>query len=146
MAVTIDEVKREAKAAGIAWAQVQGAAAELLQREREARAHANEVREAAWCSYTSKGCWPFWRHGFLARLGHKVEGGDYTRIPGYDTLAASIASRYPEYAGDEGCAALWGFLLSPFERMKARSEIYAEALEWVKQEQGAPSYCGGRGW
>jgi len=144
--MTIDEVKQQAKAAGIAWRLVREAAAELVEREREARAHDNEVREVAWSFYTTPGCWPFWRHGFLARLGRKVEGGDYTRIPGYDTLAASVACQFPEYAGDDGCAALWDLLLSPFERMRPRAEFYAEALEWVNAEQGAPSYCGAAEW
>ena len=59
-------------------------AAEVARRERP-----NEVRATAWCMYTAStpGSWPFWRHGFLSRFGHRLaRGADYTIIPGYDEI------------------------------------------------------------
>jgi hypothetical protein len=131
-------LKREARELGLRWADVEAAYRQLKQEVREEREHPNTVRETAWCYFTAlrPGCWPFWRHGFLSRYGRKLSaGGDYTCVPGYDTLAQEMASLFPEFATDDGTERLWDFLFSPYERLPDRITLYRRALEWVAGER-----------
>ena len=79
---------------------------------------------------STPGCWPFWRHGFLARWGDKLaKGADYTCVPGYDDLAQEVAAVHPEYSGDDGTERLFDILFSPYNRMPSAEELYRQALE-----------------
>ena len=122
-------LKREARQRGVAWACAKECYLDLKQMEREKRQRANEVREAAWCIATSRGCWPFWRHGFLSRYGRLVaRGDDITSIPRYDTIAQEVGWYFPEYADDDGTQRLWDFLLSPYDRLPPAEELWRKAL------------------
>ena len=128
----LTEIRQEARRRGLDWAAVEAAYREVKAMEREKREHPNEIRASAWMLYTasSPGCWDFWRHGFLARFGHRLaRGADHTIIPGYDEIAQQIATMYPDFAGDDDTARLWDFLLSPYDRLPSREEMYRKALE-----------------
>jgi len=136
-ASSVSEVKRAAKQRGVPWAAVRGAYQELKASESERREHPNQVRAAAWCVATARtpGCWPFWRHGFLSRWGHKLaQGHDYTSIPGYDTISQEIGWMFPEYTGDDGTERLWDFLLSAYDRMPSSEQLYRRALDRAHRE------------
>lgn len=131
---TIIEVRREAKRRNLRWADVEAAYHEVKAAEWEKRQRPNEVRETAWvcCTAHSPGCWPFWRHGFVSKFGRiMARGADLTSIPGYDTLAQEVSSYFPEYADPE---CLWDFLLSPYDRMPSKEELYRKALDLAERE------------
>jgi len=131
--MTIAEVKNEARRLSIRWADVRDLAAQLWDDEKQKREHANAVRQSAWILATvhTPGAWAFWRHGFEKRWGRRVAEGDYTAVPKYDTITQEIACEFPEYAGDDGAARLFDFLFSPYDRLPAKGEIYAAALELI---------------
>lgn len=135
----LNQFRREAKARGLSWAAVQAAYGEVKLAEREKRERPNEVRQAAWCMATTPGCWSFWRHGFCARWGRRVERHDYTAVPGYDLIGQELASWFPEYADDDGTERLFEFLFSPYDRMPTREELYCKAIDlaeyWAGQVQ-----------
>jgi len=143
-ATILNQFRREAKARGLSWAAVEAAYWEIKQAEREKRERPNEVRQAAWSMATTPGCWSFWRHGFCARWGRKVERHDFTAVPGYDEIGQEIASWFPEYADDGGTERLFEFLFSPYDRMPTREEMYRKAIElaeyWAKQPQHESSH------
>ena len=135
---TLHRVREEAQALGIDWGDVKAAYRWVLDAEREKRAHPNQVRQAAWMMATAStpGSWPFWRHGFLSRWGQRIaRGADHTIVPGYDEISQEIASEFPEYAGDDGTERLWDFLLSPYDRLPSREDLYLAALDLVASHQ-----------
>ena len=132
-----DELKREARKAGLAWDDVQAMFAMLWEGEKLKRERANQVRAAAWFYHRAQHprCWPFWRHGFVSRYGRRVEKADYTVIPGYDTLWQEVSWSFAEYAHDGGCQELWDFLLSPYDKLPEREEVYRRAIERLVGER-----------
>ena len=121
--------RREARQRGIPFDLVEGVYEELAAAERDKREHDNAVREYAWTHAVTPGSWPFWRHGFFSRWGKLIEEGDYTYVPGFDHLATIVAGRFPEYAGRDGCARLWAFLMSPYNKLPAPIELWERALD-----------------
>lgn len=135
---SLTKIRAEAKRRRIPWAAVQAAYREVKSLEWEKRQRPNEVREAAWCFATPRGCWPFWRHGFLSRFGKRfARGGDLTHIPKYDTIAQELSWYFPEYAGPDGTERLWEFLMSPYDRMPDRERMYVRALNTVLADRRA---------
>jgi len=128
------QLRREARARGLRWGDVVDAYRELKARQWEARERPNEIRQAAWmmANGSTPGNWPFWRHGFVARWGAKVDRHDFTAIPGYDEIGQQIAGEFPEYAHDAGTEELFEFLLGPYDRMPAAERIYQEAMDFVE--------------
>ncbi len=121
--------------------QLAQAVAEVRYLEREKRAHANDVRQTAWCHYNGQrpGVWPFWRHGFAAVFGKRVERSDFTAIPGYDSLAQEMAAIFPEYSDESGCERLWDFLLSPYEKIPPRADVVHEARRLLRDRRRQPA-------
>ncbi len=129
---TIQQIRREARRPGVPWSAVRAAYREIKATEIAKREHPNEVRQTAWHMMTahSPGCWPFWRHGFDSRWGHKLgSAGDYTVVPGYDELAQEVGQIFPEYADDTGTERLFDFLFSPYDKLPSRQTMYAQAIE-----------------
>lgn len=131
---SLAELRREAKVRGLSWADVRAAYREIKAQEWEKRQRPNEIRQVAWCVATSRGCWPFWRHGFYARWGARVERSDYTAVPGYDLIGQTVATEFPEYGTDDGTERLFEFLLSPYDRMPDRETLYQWAMDRVERE------------
>lgn len=123
--------------------------AQVREEEQAKRAHANEVRETAWHLYWSNRpyTWKWWRIGFQTQFGKRAGESDYTVIPRHDTLAQEMGSRFPEFAGDDGTARLWDFLLSPYVPMPSRAEMMAEAerrfedYDQAADEQFVSQFC-----
>jgi hypothetical protein len=134
---SVARLRSLAKAAGVSWQAVVDRYEMLREQDREKRARPNEVRQAAWWYATanSPGCAPFWRHGFVARYGRRVEQSDHTAIPGYDEIAQEVGSRFGEFAGDDGTERLWSFLLSPYEKRPSREDLLKRALRELEDEQ-----------
>jgi hypothetical protein len=134
----LSQIRQAARSRGLSWAAVQAAYWELKEAERAKRQRSNEVRQSAWMLATAStpGCWPFWRHGFWARWGHKLAAGsDFTVVPGYDEIGQEMGGLFPEYSGDDGTERLFGFLFSPYDRMPSREELYQKALDRAEYEQ-----------
>jgi hypothetical protein len=134
-------IRAEVRQRGLRFGDVLDAYRELKHAEQSKRERPNEVRRAAWflATASSPGCWPFWRHGFTARWGHRIaRGDDYTVVPGYDEIASAVATEFPEYADDAGPERLWDFLFSPFEPLPSRECLLRRAMEVVEAEQGEP--------
>lgn len=132
----MDIIRQEARERGLRWDAVREAAAEIRAAERAKRERANEVRETAWTMATAHtpGSWPFWRHGFYSRWGRRIaRGSDYTIIPRYDEIAQEVAWYFGEYSGDDGTERLFDFLLSPYEKLPTREEIYRKAMNIVEE-------------
>jgi len=139
----IEQVKAEAKQEGIAWGDLRNVAQQIRREEKQKREHANEVRQTAWHCVTAHRprSWPFWRHGFLARWGHRIaKGQDYTCIPRYDLIAQEVASAFPEYDTDDGTDRLFDLLLSPYDRLPSAADIYAMAFERLYRMKRAGCY------
>ncbi len=137
----LQTLRNETKGLGLRWSMVQAVYCELKRAEREKREEPNAIRSTAWTMYTanSPGCWPFWRHGFLSRFGRRIaRGADYTAIPGYDEIGQEIASCFPEYATDDGTERLWEFLLSPYDRLPDREQLYRRALCEAERQAREP--------
>ncbi len=135
-----NQIRREATDRGLTWPAVQAAYCEIKEAEKARREQPNAVREAAWCMATAStpASWPFWRHGFSSRWGARVERHDYTAVPGYDEIGQQIATWFPEYATDDGTERLFDFLLSPYDKLPTREEIYQKAisrLEWQEPDK-----------
>lgn len=133
---TVRRVKQEARRRGLPWSAVQDAYREVKRAEWEKRQRPNEIRSTAWFMATASTprSWPFWRHGFYSRWGHKIaRGADHTCIPGYDEIAQSIGGEFPEYAGDDGTERLFEFLLSPYDKLPSREEMYDAALDLAER-------------
>jgi len=131
----MNEIRREARERGLDWNAVRQAAAEVRDAEREKRQRPNEVRETAWIMATActPASWPFWRHGFYSRWGRRIaRGADYTVIPRYDEIAQEVGWYFPEYSGDDGTERLFEFLLSPYDKLPTREEIYRKAMDLVE--------------
>ncbi len=129
------EFRREARRRGFAWSDLRAAFEVLWDGERQKRERPNEIRATAWMMATGStpGCWPFWRHGFLSRWGGRIaKGQDYTIVPGYDEIGQQIATQFPEYATADGTERLFAFLLSPYDRLPARADVYRRALEMLE--------------
>lgn len=129
------EIRREAQERGLGWSDVQDAYREVKAREWEKRQRPNEIREHAWMMHTASvpGCWPFWRHGFLARFGRQLaRGKDHTCVPGYDEIGQQIGTAFGEYAGDDGTERLWEFLFSPYDKLPSREELYRKAMDLIE--------------
>lgn len=129
------EIRREAQDRGLRWPDVQDAYRHVKSIEWEKREQPNEVRQTAWALLNahSPGCWPFWRHGFYARYGHKIaRGADHTCVPGYDEISQEIGWQFPEYADDEGTERLWDFLFSPYDKLPTREEMYRDAMDLLE--------------
>jgi len=125
-------IKQEARRRGLAWSAVEDAYREVKAAEREKRERPNEIRSFAWFIATAStpGSWPFWRHGFYSRWGHRIaRGADYTVIPGYDEIGQQIGGAFPEYTDDTGTERLFEFLLSPYDKLPSREEMYDAALD-----------------
>ena len=136
---TISDIRREARRRRLDWPAVRAAFEEIWEAEHAKRERPNEVREAAWIMATASvpGCWPFWRHGFASRWGRKVDLHDYTAVPGYDEIGQQIGTLFGEYADDDGTERLFELLMSPYDRLPERAEIYQRALETVEAQDNA---------
>lgn len=134
----LQNIRQDARRRGLRWADVHATYMELKAAEQEKRERPNEIRQAAWSMLTTKGCWPFWRHGFAKRFGRQLaKGADYTIVPGYDEIAQQIGWEFPEYAGDQTqTEALWDFLFSPYDKMPDRMTLYEAALEETERQAG----------
>ena len=122
------EIRREAQQRGFRWSDVKVI-------ESEKRERPNEVRSTAWMMATASRprCWPFWRHGFYSRWGHKIaRGEDHTCVPGYDEIGQEIGWLFPEYADHDGTERLWDFLFSPYDKLPSRDELYDEAMDFLE--------------
>lgn len=129
------EIRREGQDRGFRWSDVQDAYRHVKAAEWEKRERPNEVRQTAWmlANAHSRGCWPFWRHGFSARWGHKIaRGEDYTCVPGYDEIGQEIGWLFPEYGTDDGTERLWDFLFSPYDKLPSRDDLYDQAMDFLE--------------
>ena len=124
------ELKSEARRAGVPWSWVVDQKNELVRLEAEKRAHLVEARQAAWYSYVGRnsGSAPFWRHGFRARFGRRLQEGDHTIIPCYDEIAAAVQEQVEQFRSFE-CEEIWELLLSDYEPWPPREHFYWESLE-----------------
>ncbi len=128
--------RREARQSGLDWQAVQAAYEQIKQTERQRRERPNEIRATAWTMATAStpGCWPFWRHGFASRWGTRIaRGADFTVVPGYDEIGQQIGTAFAEYADDDGTERLFEFLLSPYDRLPTREEMYRQAVDLAQQ-------------
>lgn len=149
LADTITEVRREAKRLGIAWRELVAAKNHLIAVEREIRELTDGVRQYAWRRHVGgqSGSAPFWRHGFVARFGHRLaRGADFTCIPGYDLIADSVGREYPQFGGDtagdvSGTEVLWEFLLSDYVPWPSREKFYWDALEMLQSRSTEAHPC-----
>lgn len=116
---------------------MQAAYEQLALEETSRRERLDEIRQAAWeyAVGTRTSYREFWRHGFAARWGAKVEKHDYTVIPNYDLIADHISEHYPEFSGTDGAERLFDFLLSPYIRRTTTAELWQQAVSWVLSEQ-----------
>jgi hypothetical protein len=104
------ELRQRCQEAGVKITDVKAMYQFLRDVERDAQERPNAVRQAAWETCTSKGCHPFWRHGFEKRWGKIYHENDVDALPfDYDRLAQIVASYFPEYDTDDGTERL-----SPF--------------------------------
>ncbi len=134
-------LRTEALDRGLNWAAVRAAYREEKAEAVETRQRPNDVRATAWQIYTASRpkCWPFWRHGFLARFGGRLaRGADHTTVPGYDEIGQQIAGAFPEYAtttDTDGTARLFDFLFTPYDKLPDRDELYRRAMDRVECEE-----------
>jgi hypothetical protein len=128
------ELRQRCQEAGVKITDVKAMYQFLRDVERDAQERPNAVRQAAWETCTSKGCHPFWRHGFEKRWGKIYHENDVDALPfDYDRLAQIVASYFPEYDTDDGTERLFAFLFSPFVPKKPAAELYNEAIERVAE-------------
>lgn len=132
---TIREAKRQAKKLGLAWPQVEATYKELKARAQAERQGPNELRQQAW--FTAMVRTPyrnqFWRVGFRHLWGDLYDAGDVDSVPNYDTIAQEVASAFPEWT--DRVEELWGFLMSPYNRMPPAEDLYAAALDLLQSER-----------
>ena len=132
MTETIRTLKAEAKAAGVTWAEIKDAYAEVKQAEWAKRERPDAIRREAWAMEMAghPRSHAFWRHGFLSKYGRKLaKGADHTIVPGYDDMAQELAAEFPEFDNDHGTEDLFELLLSPREPMPRAEQLYREAFE-----------------
>lgn len=127
---TITEIRREAKQAGVRWADVIDVyramrADEDLRRERD-----REIREFVWMNYAyTRDCLEFWRHGMQRRFPAAFDGGDRDMIPGFDEVAQEAAGMFGEFNRDDDPAErLWDYLITDYIRQTAAADLYRQAL------------------
>jgi hypothetical protein len=119
-------IRAECRARGIDPAFVADVKAALRDQQDNGPLRRREMRQMAWQKMKPPGCWPFWRHGFRAHYGKRVDDHDYTAIPNYDELHAEVSAEFPEWAEDE-----YGFfceLLSPCPRLETAAELWERAI------------------
>lgn len=136
----VAEVRAECKRLGIPFDAVRDAKRAMQDAERAARERNNEIRQVAWGTATSRGCWPFWRFGFRARWGRRYDENDHTAIPGYDLIHQVVASQFPEFDTPDGECRLFEFLMSPYERFTPPAEMWWQAVQLVANQAGAAEY------
>ena len=88
-----------------------------------------EMRQLAWQSFHANhpGYHPFWRHGFQAHWGKRVDAHDYTVIPGYDELFEEVSGEFPEWR-ERDTHDFYAELLSPCPRLETAAELWERAL------------------
>lgn len=133
------ELKREAKRAGIAWADVEATYRMLRQEKDDAREHEAEIRRQAWARVATEGSQAFWRHGFAKRFDRAFGAGDRTLIPRFDEIADGLAYTFPELAeGGDPAEKLYELLAAPFSPRRPNEEVYREALDVILAARREP--------
>ena len=134
--MTLSEFKAATIERGIDWSAARALydsirADELAQRDR-----ATEFRREAYRRLSGD------EHGGRFKLAHAREfgGGDYTTIPGFDVMAASLRAEYPEFVGAETAAAdLWEVITAPAPEAPPAADTMRRALDRAEIEcPGAP--------
>lgn len=137
-----DELKAEARAAGVRWKDVASRARELVTLDAEIRESYEGVRARAWqlvCHYAGwSGRDDFWRVGFQRCFPRITRAGeqDYTAVRRYDEVFASIAEEWPQWR-ERDAAELFDELFAPYRPRRSRAELWGEALadvaEWMQR-------------
>lgn len=89
-----------------------------------------EMRQLAWQLFHAnhRGVHPFWRHGFRAHWGKRVDAHDYTVIPGYDELFEEVTNEFPEWR-ERDMSDFYDELLSPCPRLETAAELWNRAFD-----------------
>lgn len=116
---------------------LRAALAEVTAEQFAKRERAVEIRRAATAAYFGPQFERWWAIAFRVRLGkHFADGHDFSSVVGHDTLAATIALEFPEFADDDGPQRLWDFLMSPHDAMPSREKLLELARERVEYLAG----------
>ena len=125
--------KRIARAIGIPWREVCQERDRLTRLEREQRQSEDEARKTAWIAHNRLNGWAtshdsFWRNGLYRAYRRRIErGADYTSIPHYDEIAASVREQLPEYREAE-TAEIFELLLGEYVGLRPVTVHYSNAL------------------
>ena len=138
---TLAELREQAKAAGIPWRWVCERKEELLEIEARKRWAEVSARQVGWWSYVgwTSGSAPFWRHGFRARFGQRLQNaGRITRSSpatiSSPNRSAATCRLYEEWSIDE----IWELLLSDYMPWPPREKFYADALDDILSAVAQP--------
>lgn len=136
---TVSDIRSIARANGLKWIDVVEARKDVEKAWRETSGYdyEMEVRKVAWEATVGHGTAASkrFRHGFAQRFRSAIaKGGDYTAIPGYDSIAQQVAAEFREFANnDDSCSGterLFDLLLSPNTKIPT-IDLYREALDMV---------------
>lgn len=125
-----NDMKKQARDAGIPLAVLTETYAELRQLARLDRETGWEIRRRVWCHYAySVESRSFWRNGMHARFRRAFGEGDSTNIPGWDEVARSMQVEFPELANvDDIGQHLFEMIREPHQTMPAAAETWQEAF------------------
>jgi hypothetical protein len=137
---TLSSLKRQARAAGIGWADVQLVQREFAAVERQQREATDAVRRRAWESYCHWQGYERWR--CLWRRGFRLVGSllansgrDFSAVPYVDVVAATLRSEFPEWA-EADTGELLEFLCSDYQPEPPIVALYAAALDYILATAG----------
>lgn len=134
---TIRDLRDHAKQLGVPWRQVCELKDHLVEIEQQKRASTDGGRKRAWELLLAfrgwtRGCLSFWRCGW-SHTRRRIErnGDDYTAIPRYDEIAATLRTDFPEF-GDWSTQEIFDWLLQEeYSPMPPRRAFYEDALAMI---------------
>lgn len=116
---------------------LRAALAEVTAEQQAKRERSIEIRRAATAAYFGPQFERWWAIAFRVRLGkHFADGGDHSTVVGHDTLAATIALEFPEFADEDGTQRLWDFLMSEHDPMPPRAKLLELARDRLEYQAG----------
>lgn len=139
----IAECRRQAKEAGISWADVAALKSQMRADDDAAREPLEGARRYAWELYLrwngrSLTRLPFWRCGFeIVRAWLHNSGRDFTAIARYDEIFTAVACEYPEWA-ERSADDLWEFLFEAYVPRRSPADFYELALDTIIEHANQP--------
>jgi hypothetical protein len=130
VATEMGAIKALAKSRGIRWVDVKAMARDLRALESFEREQDREIRQSVWRRYMyTAHCIEFWRHGMQRRFPHAFGDGDRDSIPGFDCVAKTVASEFPQFDCEDPAESVWNYIAADYIRAKSAAEIHRDALE-----------------